>query len=120
MRGGCSFFVISFVIDYLGVPGVYTYPRYYIIAIRTSTLRRAKMLGSRDMTHRLALMPHVMRVKTVERMMEGFTLTKDGQVDPNELAKWVRQATRMGLTGEDAAKLAAYRLVYVMLCKFSF
>ena len=45
----------------------------------------------------------------VDWMVEGFTLTKDGQLDPNELAKWVRQATRMGLTGEDAAKLAAYK-----------
>lgn len=44
-------------------------------------------------------------------MMDGFALTKDGQLDPNELAKWVRQATRMGLTGEDAAKLAAYKYV---------
>ena len=45
----------------------------------------------------------------VDVMVEGFALTKDGQLDPNELAKWVRQATRMGLTGEDAAKLAAYK-----------
>ena len=51
----------------------------------------------------------VLRVNTVEAMVDGLTLTKDGQVDPNELAKWVRQATRMGLTGEDAAKLAAYK-----------
>ncbi|XP_057365028.1 sodium/calcium exchanger 3-like isoform X2 [Daphnia carinata] len=50
-------------------------------------------------------------IQPVEAMVEGLTLTKDGQVDPNELAKWVRQATRMGLTGEDAAKLAAYKLI---------
>jgi len=42
-------------------------------------------------------------------MVDGFALTKDGQLDPNKLATWVRQATRMGLTGEDAAKLAAYK-----------
>ncbi|EFX70229.1 hypothetical protein DAPPUDRAFT_328233 [Daphnia pulex] len=47
----------------------------------------------------------------LEAMVDGLTLTKDGQVDPNELAKWVRQASRMGLTGEDAAKLAAYKLI---------
>lgn len=47
----------------------------------------------------------------VDVMVDGFALTKDGQLDPNELAKWVRQATRMGLTGEDAAKLAAYKSV---------
>lgn len=54
-------------------------------------------------------------------MVDGHTLTKDGQVDPNELAKWVRHASRMGLTGEDAAKLAAYKLVwfcYLTLWKF--
>ena len=48
-------------------------------------------------------------------MVDGLTLTKDGQVDPNELAKWVRQASRMGLTGEDAAKLAAYKFVFFFL-----
>lgn len=42
-------------------------------------------------------------------MLDGLTLTKDGQVDPNVLATWVRQASRRGLTGEDAAKLAAYK-----------
>jgi len=42
-------------------------------------------------------------------MVEGLTLTKNGEIDQNELAKWVRQATRMGLTGEDAAKLAAFK-----------
>ncbi|KAK4027638.1 sodium/calcium exchanger 3 isoform X1 [Daphnia magna] len=47
----------------------------------------------------------------LEAMVDGHTLTKDGQVDPNELAKWVRHASRMGLTGEDAAKLAAYKLI---------
>ncbi|XP_046450400.1 sodium/calcium exchanger 3-like isoform X2 [Daphnia pulex] len=50
-------------------------------------------------------------IQPVEAMVDGLTLTKDGQVDPNELAKWVRQASRMGLTGEDAAKLAAYKLI---------
>jgi solute carrier family 8 (sodium/calcium exchanger) len=33
-------------------------------------------------------------------------------MDPDELAKWVRQATHLGLTGEDAAKLAAYKSVH--------
>lgn len=48
-------------------------------------------------------------------MLDGIALTKDGQVDPRELAKWVRQASRMGLTPEDAAKLAAYK--YILLCQ---
>lgn len=52
----------------------------------------------------------------VEPMVDGFTLTKDGQVDPKELAKWVRQASLMGLTPEDAAKVAAYK--YVPLIPF--
>ena len=38
-------------------------------------------------------------------------LTKDGQLDPDGLARFVRRTTRMGLTGEDAAKLAAYKSV---------
>jgi len=42
-------------------------------------------------------------------MVDGFALTKDGQLDPSKLTKWVRQAERMGLTGDDAAKLAAYK-----------
>lgn len=46
-----------------------------------------------------------------EAMVGGLTLTKDGRLDPDELAKWVRHAMRSGLTGEDAAKLAAYKLV---------
>ncbi len=36
-------------------------------------------------------------------------LTKDGQLDPDSLAKFVRRTARLGLTGEDAAKLAAYK-----------
>ncbi|XP_046648240.1 sodium/calcium exchanger 1-like [Daphnia pulicaria] len=44
-------------------------------------------------------------------MVDGPVLTKDGKMDPDELAKWVRQATHLGLTGEDAAKLAAYKLI---------
>nr|CAH0106807.1 unnamed protein product [Daphnia galeata] len=44
-------------------------------------------------------------------MVDGPVLTKDGKMDPDELAKWVRQAARMGLSGEDAAKLAAYKLI---------
>ncbi|KAI9557826.1 hypothetical protein GHT06_014575 [Daphnia sinensis] len=50
-------------------------------------------------------------VITREAMLDGLTLTKDGQVDPNVLAKWVRQASLRGLSGEDAAKLAAYKLI---------
>ncbi|KAK4011358.1 hypothetical protein OUZ56_020474 [Daphnia magna] len=46
-----------------------------------------------------------------EAMLDGLALTKDGQVDPNVLAKWVRQASLRGLSGEDAAKLAAYKLI---------
>lgn len=69
------------------------------------------MHALRVVIHRLYLTLHVLRVNTVEAMVDGLTLTKDGQVDPNELAKWVRQASRMGLTGEDAAKLAAYKSV---------
>ena len=42
-------------------------------------------------------------------MVGGLALTKDGRLDPEELAKWVRHAMRTGLTGEDAAKLAAYK-----------
>lgn len=42
-------------------------------------------------------------------MLYGLALTKDGHVDPNVLAKWVRQASLRGLSGEDAAKLAAYK-----------
>lgn len=33
----------------------------------------------------------------------------DGQVNPDGLAKFVRKAARLGLSGEDAAKLAAYK-----------
>ena len=34
---------------------------------------------------------------------------KDGRLDPDSLARFVRRSTRMGLSPEEAAKLAAYK-----------
>ena len=34
------------------------------------------------------------RSGTVETMVDGLTLTKNGEIDQNELAKWVRQVSR--------------------------
>ena len=42
---------------------------------------------------------------------QEIELTRNGELDPDRLARFVRRTTRMGLTGEDAAKLAAYRFV---------
>jgi len=33
----------------------------------------------------------------------------DGQVDPKQLARYLRTTAKLGLSGEDSAKLAAYK-----------
>ena len=73
--------------------------RVYIVVLLTDSI-----LNSSHRYHR-----QLRFVTIVEAMIDGVTLTKNGEIDQNELAKWVRQATRMGLTGEDAAKLAAFK-----------
>ena len=43
-------------------------------------------------------------------MVDGPVLTKDGKMDPDELAKWVRQAARMGLSARSRARAALCRI----------
>ena len=44
---------------------------------------------------------------------EGFNLSMiDGQVNPKELARFVRTTTKLGVSAEDSAKLAAYKSLY--------